>query len=574
MRGAGVLVALFAIGMLWLVPFLWPEHRVPLTSFDSELIAQACLALLMAAGATLGDTRARIRWPLPAFLLAVAAIAAAQYLLHRLPYSQQAVGLGWIAAAMLCAYVLGRQLVAAGMTESAVRAACLASLAGALVSVAIQWLQLFEIHILPSWLVLIPGHEVLGGRPPGNLEQANHLATYIAAGALAAACLQARGMRAAWGMPAFLALGSGLGLAGSRVTLMYLALIAACLLLPSGLRPARARARCGLVVALLAGYALGPVAVRAAYSGAEMTVFDRLLGDTYGIRTELWRQAWAIALQHPLIGAGAGQFPAAQYWIARSTSYAQGDVNCHNLVLQLAAEMGWPAALAAVAVALWWALSNLKKRLASPEGAYAWGFLALIAIHSLLEYPLWYLYFAVPAAMLFALAEPDGVRELRLDLRRSLALLGAAFLVAALLMRFDYDDVVRASDRFWSEKRAHSPVSAETVSAVIAAAQSALFRPEGERLLIELQPLQEQQGDAYLELSARVLSRQPHPQAILRHILLLVQAGRVDEAVPHVDRLRVFARERFPQYRDAILDATRDLGPRAARLRRALRATS
>src|SRR5689334_11408901 len=63
-----VVGALGAVALLWLLPFVWTEHRFPLAALDSELVAAACLGLgLMCCG--LGArVDVSIGWGLPALL--------------------------------------------------------------------------------------------------------------------------------------------------------------------------------------------------------------------------------------------------------------------------------------------------------------------------------------------------------------------------------------------------------------------------------------------------------------------------------------------------------------------------
>jgi hypothetical protein len=68
-----------------------------------------------------------------------------------------------------------------------------------------------------------------------------------------------------------------------------------------------------------------------------------------------------------------------------------------------------------------------------------------------------------------------------------------------------------------------------------------------------------------------VLKMLPAPELATAYVIGLAKAGRIDEAIPHVQRLRVFAGSGYPLLRDSILDQTRDLGPETARLRHALR---
>jgi O-antigen ligase len=80
--------------------------------------------------------------------------------------------------------------------------------------------------------------------------------------------------------------------------------------------------------------------------------------------------------------------------------------NCHNLILQLLAEMGLPITLAVVGGFAWVVWPFFSER-AEAEGMLALGCMAVTLIHSMLEYPLWYLYFL---AMLVVFASMSPAR--------------------------------------------------------------------------------------------------------------------------------------------------------------------
>jgi hypothetical protein len=286
--------------------------------------------------------------------------------------------------------------------------------------------------------------------------------------------------------------------------------------------------------------------------GAEATVLARLAQETYGIRLEIFRQAWTIATQHPWFGVGAGQFAAEQYWIAASGPYVQPELNAHNVLLQLAVDFGWPAAAAALALAWWWGATALRVRLARPELAFAWAVMLLLAIHSLLEYPLWYLFYAVIGALLFGLAEPQDGHEANLG-TRVLAPAGLVLLLLAVVVKIDADRFTPTAERFWGLRAANLPIDAATRRAVHGLGDDVLFVPQYERMLLSLDTPNRQQGGDHLALCERVLSRLAQPEVIARYIFLLAQAGRIDEAVRHVDRLRIFGRQDYPRFRDVLL---------------------
>jgi hypothetical protein len=565
---AGQVLLLAGVAALCFVPFLWPRHRLPLATLDSELLTQAGLAVALIGAGMLPRLRICVRWPLPLLLLGLLALAAWQFGAGTLVYGQQLLGVAWLTGCMLLAYVLGRSIEAAAMTRQVIGACCLAIVAGAAVSVAVEWLQLLDARAMPDWLVFFPDDASCRYRPCGNVAQTNLLATYLGAGVLAALCRHARARRAGAAAIVLFWLACGLGMTGSRMSLLYLLFVSGLLAVPSSLRPGPWQARAWLGVALWTGFGAGVGAVPLVL-GMDSSLPARVAQDTYGIRIEIFRQAWQISLQHPWLGVGAGQFAAAQYWVAQAGRYVQPELNAHNLLLQLAAEFGWPAAIATAFVGLWWGLADLRARLAKPETAWAWAALVLLAIHSLLEYPLWYLFYAVLAGLLFGLAEPAGARRAALKAWPA-APIGISLLAMAGVAELDAARFVRVADRFWGERSAQLPIDTATRRAVLDLGEEQLFRPQFERMLLSLNNPPQQQGPEYLDLSSRVLSRLGQPEVIVRHIFLLFQAGRIEEAQRHVGRLRVFARDRYPQWRDILLAHLPREGEGAGRLRATL----
>jgi hypothetical protein len=349
---------------------------------------------------------------------------------------------------------------------------------------------------------------------------------------------------------------------------LYLLLIIAALFAPTALRPATGRVRMVYALALIAGYAAGIVAHHA--MNADANALARFGQDTLPVRFELWRQALQISLQHPIGGLGVGHFGAGQFWAAQG-HYVEPANNCHNLLLQLAVEFGWPIAITVAALALWWFLSEFRPRLAKPHTALALGIMLLVGIHSLLEYPLWHLYFAIPAALMFAIGEPEHGLFTKVDARRVLAVAGVCALGMVFAFRVDYDAVAAAGAPILLDARHVRAKTVEDSFGILVVADSRLFRPEVERLLIELKHPPDENTDGPLRRTERVLQMLPAPEVMQQRIVMLAKVGRIDEAVQVARRLPVFAGPNYPIDRDWILDQTRDLGPETAPLRRALR---
>jgi hypothetical protein len=146
---------------------------------------------------------------------------------------------------------------------------------------------------------------------------------------------------------------------------------------------------------------------------AEARLHDK--SDISSSRFKIWANVLALIQMHPWLGVGYGEFNVA--WTL--TPFPQRPVaffdHTHNLVLQWAVEFGIPLALLLCALCLWGfaaLLGLMTSRAITPAkpdrtvpattGACA-VIVAIAAFHSLLEYPLWYSYFLLPAAFAWGL---------------------------------------------------------------------------------------------------------------------------------------------------------------------------
>jgi len=108
-------------------------------------------------------------------------------------------------------------------------------------------------------------------------------------------------------------------------------------------------------------------------------------------RTVMWANMWQLVMQKPWFGWGWGQVGYAHFMTEFDGPRFCGIVdNAHNLPLHLAVTLGIPVAtlvLALVAMIVY----RAKPWLSVDKGQQlAWGILALIGLHSMLEFPLWH----------------------------------------------------------------------------------------------------------------------------------------------------------------------------------------
>ena len=277
-------------------------------------------------------------------------------------------------------------------------------------NIAVALVQVFA----PSW----PDGEWLAasgipGRAVGNLRQPNHLSSLLLWHCIAVLALLELGrLRRTWAA-VLLALGVfAVVLTASRTGLVSVLLLAGWGLLD------RRLSRTGRLLLLAAplvyaaswlGMAQWATLTQHAFGGAQRLAE----ADVSGSRVAIWRDTLTLIGQQPWAGVGFGEFNLA--WTL--TPLPQRPVaffdHTHNLPLQLAVELGLPLAglvMALLLSALW---CGLRAAWATPGGLgtaqrCAMLMVLMIGLHSLLEYPLWYSYFLLPAAWAWGYALQAG----------------------------------------------------------------------------------------------------------------------------------------------------------------------
>ncbi|AGX87680.1 O-antigen polymerase [Candidatus Symbiobacter mobilis CR] len=242
----------------------------------------------------------------------------------------------------------------------------------------------------------------------------------------------------AWLLAAACVIGLGNAASSSRTGLVQLALLGALAALWGGLRPAVLRT-VGLVWAVAAGaYLLGNVALPW-WLGVEPASHGALArlqaGDPpCASRLTLWRNVLYLIAQRPWAGWGWDELDYAHFvTLYPHPRFCDILDNAHNLPLHLAVELGAPIAVLWTGLIVWAPLRARFWKDDDPTRQLAWSVLALILLHSLLEYPLWYGPFQIAVVLSLYLLWPRVRGGLWLRAVQGLAalLLGGYCVVAA-----------------------------------------------------------------------------------------------------------------------------------------------
>lgn len=383
---------------------------------------------------------ASLRWGrgLKALLAAVALLSVAcagSWALTGLPSSLALSAIGLLAAAGLVSCT-GAAAISAGQGPAACRALCIALVAAGLLSVAIGVVQVFAPQWADGQWIAI---SALEGRAAGNLRQPNHLSSVLLwsivgwlwlAGSAPTGWLAGRaGQRI--GVPGvLLVLVFGLVLSASRTGMLGVLALAVWGALDRQLSRRTRVLLCvlPLLTALCwAGLTLWADASGHVFGGAARL---RSEADISSSRFGIWADTLGLIAQRPWFGVGWGEFNLA--WSLTPFPGRPGAFfdHTHNLLLQWVVELGVPLALVVTAL-LTWALWR-GWRAGGAHGAgpdlprallarSAWMMVLLVAWHSLLEYPLWYAYFLLPAAFAWGLClgtEPQAMPSVRVSGKR------------------------------------------------------------------------------------------------------------------------------------------------------------
>jgi O-antigen ligase len=422
----------FLVALAWLIP----NHYLPWSAFHSD--AWMAFALSLGAIAPILRVKGRVSWP------AMACCAAA---LACIPWLQLAAGLipfggqAWISSSYLSgftfAFLIGVRWETA-QTNQLVFGLFLAVAMASVLSVGLQlytWAGLWDSNTLNIWSMGLNGP-----RPYANLGQPNQLATLLLWGLVGSFWFYMTG-RIGAGTVFFIAafLLVGLALTQSRMGILALTVLLVSVWFWRNLWKSKSTVWIALILYL--GFWVYPFLL----SWLNVVLFSDQEANYLRLQQqgELRLSAWGLFLraimERPWFGYGWFELRAAQLEVADrlpglGVSFAQS----HNLLLDLLLWTGIPIGLLISGQLIRWFWHSLKS-VKNATDAVLLMFLFVVGTHSMVELPLHYAYFLLPAGLIM------GTLDARLNIgpvlkapRWTLTALWLATTIALVLTTRDY----------------------------------------------------------------------------------------------------------------------------------------
>lgn len=423
--------------------------------------------------------------------------------------------------------------------ESLVRTLALTWLVAAVASTAAALLQYLGLAgRFEPWV-----NASAAGEAFANLRQRNQFASLTAIGMAAVLWFDPGGRRRWLAFAAMVWLALGNAATSSRTGLLELAMLGFVTWRWVGLRSRRT----GLWAVGLGAYVVGAVGLpplAQAMGVAQNPLWMRVSGsDACGSRMVLWSNVLDLIALRPWLGWGWGELDYAHY----TTLYTGArfcDIldNAHNLPLHLAVELGVPAALAICGCAAWaiwrarpWAEADRDRQL-------AWSIVLVLAVHSMLEYPLWYGPFQIALGLCLGLLwsrrnAPEG---------RTAGWLPLSGVLALFVLGYAAWDYHRASQIYLPAEQRSASLRRDPLAG---AAGSWLFREQVRFAELTLTPLTRDNAAWTHEQAKALLHYSPEPRVIEKVIDSGMQLGRDDEVLAQLARYRAAFPQAYAQWR-------------------------
>jgi len=571
------------ISLMFLLPFINMHYAYPIPSFYAEWIAGA---LGLAAAATLLHQASPSITNIPQVSLVfvlLSAIVAVQWMTGMLHSTQYAL--------LITSYLAWAFLLT-------VTGSCLRQEIGwEKLTTVLAW-SLVVAGFINAGILVLQIVVRTGGTIPflpdvteyGTMSQLNHYASFTTLATISLIYLFIKGRFS----PAFFTLTlilflTMLSFSGSRSAWLYLIaiIILAFFMQAKSIQPSEesSATRNLLRIALLTLPAFALVQLFIYYVAPDDLVnltTERLangvIADTPSARLHIWYDSLRLFLKSPWLGIGADAMKAETFLLIDTpTAMASKHIfeHAHNLFLHLLAEMGAGAFLTVLAGIVIW-IRGFKWQAFNLETWWLLAMLAVLSIHSMLEYPLWFAYFLGIAAILLGAGDEKFVSlsshkrikvitpEFSAKLVRSalamIVLLGTINLGTMLIANMKLENALRQTENTAASQQK------ENLDWVY---RYSLLSPYAELMYALSMVVDRNDIDHQVSLNQSALRFRPLRKIAYQHVLLLKLKGDVTNARKLLSRTLIvypydtkYLELYIPlQYRQEFLDVLSDVNP-------------
>ena len=538
--------SLTLIGLMVVIPYLQYHHARPIPAFYTEYIAfvlgTAALVLFLA-----GRYWRNIALPWIVFApLGLFIVMLLQMNLGMSPYYEmQIIALFYLLWAMLL-ITLGAVLQKEfGLKIISIVLAWF-FLVGGEISATVGILQHFNIQSFLDSFIAEKNFAAIYG----NVGQTNHFATYISLALASLIFLFSASRISIWGAISLaLPLLFVLALSGSRSSGVYLfaVLVLSLLLYWRGTACTEGVvAKRRLLIASflqIIGFVFMQWFVQTSLfvsPTGTVTVVDRIFdhATNSSIRFYLWKEAWHMFLQEPLLGVGTGQFAWHHFQLAavfRNPEIFGIYNNAHNIILHLLAETGLVGTLPVVGGIVIWLFGIYKVKRQSLDLSLWWllALAGIIGLHSLHEFPLWYGHYLGIFAFLLGAGE---TRFISIKLPHIGKLITLLILVLGswvmVLVEQDYSKIESILNTGDNQNKSLTSFHS---SALQALHQKTLLTPYVDYALSSAMELNQEKLELKLKVNQRVMKFHPSGPVTYKHAVLLALNGEDEAAIKQAE---------------------------------------
>jgi hypothetical protein len=503
-----------AVAVALIVPWLWPFASGPSASVAPWLAGAACGTLIaLAIGSGLNR------------LLLAAAVAFVPLAAWHAVSPLEPAALGGALLLIAVAAGIGAKLADGGDAIVIARAWWIA----AAISTAFALLQYFGwASPFAPWI-----SPTEAGTAYANLRQRNQFASLTALGLAALLWEARRGTPVIVLAPLAAWIGLGNAASVSRTGLVEFIGLAVVM----ALWPGRSKRQAQVAACALAAYGIGvlllPVLLTAVTGISAENLWQRVSNpDSCAGRGVLWSNVLYLVRERPWLGWGWGELDFGHYMtLYPGRRFCDILDNAHSLPLHLAVEFGVPVALLVIGLLLWPIVRARPWREADTQRQLAWAALAVIAIHSLLEYPLWYSPFQIACGLALGVLWPRAVTVTPPAGWRRLAPAS----VLAMALAYATGDYVRVSQIYLGPEDRIAMYRDDTMARIRG---SWLFGEHARFAELTLTPLTQANARWTFDLAGEMLHYSPEPRVIEQLTESALITGHLDVVREQLPRFR------------------------------------